>query len=592
MIETMTEIKKTKRFKTAQSYPWLSSFFALLLITYLAGLALKSDYAEIAPLFEVLSADYSFVLTSRFLISMICIFALLLAWDIQRFKRKRKQVKINTDKLRLEIEDLWESKKHLNNKAHTYSGHADKLKLFISDKLLEYIEYDEKFLHFKSIAAEVRHNGVISYDIVSSLLQKIIKDESNDEQADKAYTDKARVNKTLISREIAQQGLDSMRYLWDLLDLSTADNIALHIANQLINAEEHHYQIMLEKDRSEPDEELTSIIKADFSCQSSIYATLQHLVHEPSSIPSMDDNDYKPGSGLLWKFQDDQFNIQVMTQQALLGNSNHVRLILENLLKNAQHFSRKVPFKQKTDRILLTLTESSESEFVDFQVYNRGPLILEDNRQKLFQLGYSTRKTKEHHGKGLGLFFVNEIVKGYEGLLTLDNVQNQSDSYSIRIALKGGSVETNIVNVEVVDQRAVIIGDQGTSIRWQYSEAIESVEISSNSMQKTARFISMENDSSEGDSAESDRTEDRSAGSEKIGVYKKSESYLQSQQLVNNQLTPPCWSLDIQPKRGGNKTHNVTFNILDITGVRFSIKLPTAQARVEGIEPSWNKPGD
>ena len=572
MIETMTEIKKTKRFKTAQSYPWLSSIFALLLITYLAGLALKSDYAEIAPLFEVLSADYSFVLTSRFLISMICIFALLLAWDIQRFKRKRKQVKINTDKLRLEIEDLWESKKHLNNKAHTYSGHADKLKLFISDKLLEYIEYDEKFLHFKSIAAEVRHNGVISYDIVSSLLQNIIKDGAD--------------------KEKAQQGLDSMRYLWDLLDLSTADNIALHIANQLINAEEHHYQMMLEKDRSEPGEELTSIIKADFSCQSSIHATLQHLVHEPSAIPSMGDNDYKLGSGLLWKFQDDQFNIQVMTQQALLGNSNHVRLILENLLKNAQHFSRKVPFKQKTDRILLTLTESSESEFVDFQVYNRGPLILEDNRQKLFQLGYSTRKTKEHHGKGLGLFFVNEIVKGYEGLLTLDNVQNQSDSYSIRIALKGGSVETNIVNVEVVDQRAVIIGDQGTSIRWQYSEAIESVEISSNSMQKTARFISMENDSSEGDSTEDDSAEDRSAGSEKISVYKKSESYLQSQQLVNNQLTPPCWSLDIQPKRGGNKTHNVTFNILDITGVRFSIKLPTAQARVEGIEPSWNKPED
>jgi signal transduction histidine kinase len=238
---------------------------------------------------------------------------------------------------------------------------------------------------------------------------------------------------------------------------------------------------------------------------------------------------------------------------------------------------------------LLTLTESSESEFVDFQVYNRGPLVLEENRQKLFQLGYSTRNTQEQHGKGLGLFFVNEIVKGYEGLLTLDNVQNQSDSYSIRIALKGGSVETNIVNVEVVDQRAVIIGDQGTSIRWQYSEAIESVEISSNSMQQTARFISMENDNTEDDSTESDRTEDRNAGSEKIGVYKKSESYLQPQKLVSNQLIPPCWSLDIQAKRGGNKTHNVIFNILDITGVRFSIKLPTAQARVDGIEPSWNR---
>lgn len=557
----MTDVKSNKRLKTVQSYPWLSSIFALLLITYLAGLALRNDYSEIASLFEVLSTDFSFLLTSQFLISMVCIFVLLLARDIQGFKHKRKQVKINTDKLRTEINDLWESKKHLNHKAHTYSGHADKLKLFISDKLLEYIEYDEKFLHFKSIAAEVRHNGVISYDIVSSLLQQIIKDASNNEQTDTVHVNKTHVSKTLINKEVAQQGLESMRYLWDLLDLSTADNIALHIANQLINAEEHHYQMMLEKDREEADDELASMIKADFSCQESIHATLQHLVHEPAAVPSIDDNDRQKGSDVLWQFQDDQFNIQVMTQQALLGNSNHVRLILENLLKNAQHFSRKVPFKQKTDRILLTLTEGSESEFVDFQVYNRGPQVLEENKQKLFQLGYSTRRTKEHHGKGLGLFFVNEIVKGYEGLLILDNVQNQSDSYSIRIAFKDGAVETNIVNVEVVDQRAVIVGDQATTIRWQYSEAIESVEISSNVMQETARFSSMD---------------------------KKSVSYLQSQQWVNNQLIPPCWSLDIQAKRGGNKTHNVIFNVLDIAGVRFSIKLPTAQARVDGIEPSWN----
>jgi hypothetical protein len=50
---------------------------------------------------------------------------------------------------------------------------------------------------------------------------------------------------------------------------------------------------------------------------------------------------------------------------------------------------------------------------------------------------------------------------------------------------------------------------------------------------------------------------------------------------------PLCWSIDVQPKRGGNKTHNVVFNLLDIAGSRFSIKLPTAQARLDGIEPSY-----
>lgn len=69
--------------------------------------------------------------------------------------------------------------------------------------------------------------------------------------------------------------------------------------------------------------------------------------------------------------------------------------------------------------------------------------------------------------------------------------------------------------------------------------------------------------------------------------YSKSEKLVQ-EHLCGNVLLPPCWSIDVQPKRGGNKTHNVTFNPLDISGVRFSIKLPTAQARLEGIDPDYS----
>jgi len=535
----MTDNKKYKVLKTAQNYPWLSSIYGLIFVGYLMSLILKPEYTIIFNTLDSVLEKYSFLISPQFLLSIFTVFVLVIVLDVQKFRRRSKEAKFNTNKLRKEIEDLWESKKHLNNKAHTYSGHADKLKLFISDKLLEYIEYDEKFLHFKSIAAEVRHNGVISYDIVSSLLQKLVAEKTDESEQ-------------VIE---AQQGLDSMRYLWDLLDLSTADNIALHIANQLINAEEHYYQMMLEKDAAEPQ---AAMIKADFSSLEAIRSTLQNLVHEPLTLNMIEQT-------INWQFNDDQFSVDVRTQQALLGNGNHIRLVLENLLKNAQHFSRKVPFKQKSDRILLSLTDSDESGVVDYQVYNRGPQVLEENRQKLFQLGYSTRRTKEHHGKGLGLFFVHEIVKGYEGLLTLDNVDNQADSYSVRIAFKNGTVETNIVNVEVIEQKAVIIGDESeaSSQRWQYSEAIESVEISSNLMQKTCHFSSDD------------------------GYYKKSESYLQSHKMVDHKLIPPCWSLEVQAKRGGNKTHNVIFNVLDISGVQFSIKLPTAQARVEGLESSW-----
>ncbi|MGK0249405.1 MAG: signal transduction histidine kinase, partial [Oleispira sp.] len=324
-----------------------------------------------------------------------------------------------------------------------------------------------------------------------------------------------------------------------------------------------------------------AIIKVDFSSAESVASTLVHLVHEPDAIDmSLVNSVDLP---LPWSFQDDQFNIRVASKQALLGNSNHVRLILENLLKNAQHFSRKVAFKQKTDRILLSVTEGpvaregvdlksdASASFIDFQVYNRGPQILDEHKAKLFQLGYSTRKTREHHGKGLGLFFVNEIVKGYEGHLLLENVNNQTDHYSIRISLKNGDVDTQIVKVSVQDFRPYIEHDgldeldesseKQSSQRWQYPAAIESLEISSQRMTETVRF-SCDNE------------------------YKKSESFVQPPKR-GEALLPPCWSLDVQPKRGGNKTHYVVFNLLDILGVRFSIKLPTAQARLDGIEPNY-----
>ncbi|MFT6114322.1 MAG: signal transduction histidine kinase [Oleispira sp.] len=542
-----------KTVKTQQNFPFFSALAAVLLVTYLFALVIRADYVVL----DNVLTQFPFLSEFYFSISMLAIFCLLLMFDLQRFHRQKKQVKKNMDKLKQEVADVWESKKHLQNKAHTYSGHADKLKLFISDKLLEYIEYDEKFLHFKGIAAEVRHNGVISYDIVTSLLTELLKQENASNSAE------------------AKKALEAMRYLWDLLDLSTADNIALHIANFLINAEEQYYQMMLEKDNDEPP---AAIIKVDFSSAESVASTLVHLVHEPEAI----DMSLVNSVDLLlpWSFQDDQFNIRVVSKQALLGNSNHVRLILENLLKNAQHFSRKVAFKQKTDRILLSVTggpvaggvdgkSNVGASFIDFQVYNRGPQILDEHKAKLFQLGYSTRKTREHHGKGLGLFFVNEIVKGYEGHLLLENVNNHADNYSIRISLKNGDVDTQIVKVIVKDSRPYIelddvlddSNEKQSSQRWQYPSAIESIEISSQRMKETVRFSSDDE-------------------------YKKSVSFVQ-QHKFGEALLPPCWSIDVQPKRGGNKTHNVIFNLLDISGVRFSIKLPTAQARLDGIEPDY-----
>jgi len=134
-----------KSLKTVQGYPVVSSLYSLLLIAYLLCLVLVSDSGYASGYIgeyireQLLASPFldGALKSAQFLFSLVAIFVLVLVWDIQRFFRMRKLVKHNSNKLRKEIEDLWESKKHIQNKAHTYSGHADKLKLFISDKLLE-----------------------------------------------------------------------------------------------------------------------------------------------------------------------------------------------------------------------------------------------------------------------------------------------------------------------------------------------------------------------------------------------------------------------------------------------------------------------
>src|SRR5690606_12702815 len=85
-------------------------------------------------------------------------------------------------------------------------------------------------------AAEVRHNGVISFDKVQTALQRAAGSGAENAKPPADY----------------QAALDAMRYLWDLLDLSTADNLALHIGNLLCECEEHYYQRLLNAEEAEP----------------------------------------------------------------------------------------------------------------------------------------------------------------------------------------------------------------------------------------------------------------------------------------------------------------------------------------------------
>ena len=78
-------------------------------------------------------------------------------------------------------------------------------------------------------------------------------------------------------------------------------------------------------------------------------------------------------------------------------------------------------------------------------------------REQIFQLGFSTKRGRDNRGKGLGLYFVNEIVRGYEGAIEFTNVTNRAETFALRVQLQSGQTHTQIV--------ATVVGNGGPMCR-------------------------------------------------------------------------------------------------------------------------------
>lgn len=436
--------------------------------------------------------------------------------SISRRKQQRKLVHYQS-----QVNELLENRKQLNTKAHIYAGHADKLKLFISDKLLEYIEYDEKFLHFKSIASEVRHNGIISYDKIATLLQSRI-DQADDSDSE--------------SLEQLSDARDSLQYLWDLLDLSTADNIALHIANQVCESEEKLFQLELK------DADTALVEKPIFDPQRALIRAISRCFGV--APVGMEDD-------ILQIPEQPNVRIHCRDTAPLLGNENHLVLALENLINNAQHFAGRRNGRRRESEAYIDIDVHQHDNLINFSVYNRGDFIGADTARQLFQLGFSTRRARDHHGKGLGLYFVNEIVKGYDGQVSFSNIENRPDVLSLRMEMQSGEVITDVI--EFFDNNGSMQcrksgEDSATeSLQWEFFGHLQSIEVTHQSDQQTHRV-------------------------EHLG-----------EQLVLNdpsQVRQPRWQLSIRSSKGGSLV--VDFVPLNVCGVEFRIQLPSLTARLEG----------
>lgn len=497
-----------KKFKLKLYYPIVSLALMLLFVLYSLLLANAGLQQHIPLSKEVFNTQYYGYL-------IVLIFVVF--WFEYRYFYKRKK------QLQTKLNDLWVGKQQLQQRAQISASHTDKLKLFISDKLLEYIEYDEKYLHFKSIAAEVRHNGVISFDKVQSALI-----ESSKNMSDKSSK--------------AEDALAAMRYLWDLLDLSTTDNMAIHIGNHISRCEELLFQAELQE--SSVDD---LPIQPYFSPQRALLDTLiSHLelqLLEDNIVAELVDLD-KVNYPLRLNDTEKLFDICINHSDRLIGNANHFILLLENLLKNARFFATKKQYKSAFNPIRIQQWESDQC--LNIKLYNRGPHILEEASQ-VFQLGFTTRRTKGHHGKGLGLYFAQQIVQGFDGDISFTNIDNQDDDYYLRIEL---------ANKEVQHIHLLQRCEEGKPLIKQIESDGFSGEIN---LQQDAEIVAIELSTAAHTKVQQHSFKDASLWFVNIDNYPR---------------------LLIQ--QDAKHKHKLTIKPLNISGVEFNIRLPTASGRMAG----------
>ena len=492
-------------------YPWLSLLATLLVVGWqwllLHPSALGNDMA-------VPRSDYLSLALVLLLLAVI--------FDMRIFFRTRARCRDQLAQYQDQIAELFDSKRQLGTRARTYSDHADKLKMFISERLLEYIEYDEKFLHFKNIASEVRHNGVISYDKAQTALRQAQLNCDDDQ-----------------GQQFREAG-DALLYLWDLLDLATTDNIALHVTNRIYDCEEHYFQAQLNQSGGAS----ATPFQPTFRMSHAIRRALLPITEDPDALGLNQD---WPKNGV---YADAKFKILLRADCDLLGNENHMVLLIENLLNNALYYSQQKMNRQRHNPVALSLTHRVGEAVC--RVYNRGPRINDDEKDKIYQLGFSSRRIREHHGKGLGLYFVHEIARGFEGSIAFANIENRAQVISLSVKLSNGEVLAQKIGIVEIDGKPLCqLLDSGEQVskrhEWSYPAPITSIEVSPQKASKPQLISDL--------------------------AFGEDSSHLDASEPLRSH-----WQLDVKNRR---RSSRLVFLPLDVRGVEFILRVPTASSRLD-----------
>jgi signal transduction histidine kinase len=121
-----------------------------------------------------------------------------------------------------------------------------------------------------------------------------------------------------------------------------------------------------------------------------------------------------------------------------------IKQVLENFLVNAKEA---ITDKGVVELIAENTTTGTnirslgQGNYARIIIKDNGVGIPRENLPRIFDPYFTTKKTKEHGGIGLGLAISDSIIKYHNGLITVESVVNSGTTFSIYLAatLKNGS---------------------------------------------------------------------------------------------------------------------------------------------------------
>ena len=125
-------------------------------------------------------------------------------------------------------------------------------------------------------------------------------------------------------------------------------------------------------------------------------------------------------------------------------NSSQLTVVLGNLLENSIEATA---CREKDGEINLYI--ASDNDSIKINVDDNGCGIPSELQERLFERGFTTKKTGDPQNHGIGLYSVNEIVKECNGIIQIDSSPGEGTSVTIQITKKRAGYEKKPAAQEV-----------------------------------------------------------------------------------------------------------------------------------------------